>query len=82
MGRGLRAAAGLLAGFSGDLPDQLFCEGAHKIYLLMHQLDGTDVDKEAFFLWSGDMSLSIINSDFRIVDKGVCKVVVVLDLSN
>lgn len=82
VGRGLRAAAGLLAGFSGDLPDQLICEGTCKIYSLMHQLDGTDVDKEAFLFGSGDMCLSIINSDFRIVDKGVCKVVVVLDLSN
>jgi len=46
----------------------------------MHQLDGTDVNKEAFFLGSRNMSLGIIDSDFRIVDKGIGKVIVVLDL--
>jgi len=82
VGRGLRAAAGLLAGFSGDLPDQLIGIAISELNLLLHELDGTDVDKEAFFLWSGYMSLGVINSDFGIVNERVCKVVVVLDLSN
>ena len=82
VGRGLRAAAGLLAGFSRDLPGQLIDIAISELNLLLHELDGTDVNKEAFLFGSGNMCLSIINSDFRIVDKGVCKVVVVLDLSH
>ena len=80
VGRGLRAAAGLLAGFSGDLPDQLIGIAISELNLLLHELDGTDVDKEAFLFGSRNMGLSIIDSDFRIVDKGIGKVIVVLDL--
>jgi hypothetical protein len=46
-----------------------------------HKLYGTDVDKESFFRWSGDMGFFIVNCDFGIINESIRVVVVVLDLS-
>ena len=52
----------------------------HKGDIRGHELDGPDVDEESFFRRSGDMGLFIVNSDFRVINKIICEIVVILDL--
>ena len=46
-----------------------------------HKLDGTDVNEETLFRRSGNMGFFIVNSNFRIIDKVVGVIVVILDLT-
>ena len=45
-----------------------------------HELNGPDMDEKSFFRRSGDMGLFIVNSDFRVINKIICEIVVILDL--